>query len=256
MPFIFGLIVLISTIVFCVLSGGRWFEAQDPNATGTKEFANSLNRVFGPFYMLGYFTVQTNLFLGIMLIIYACLPNSSRAGSFFMGSVSLITMTFVIYWAALAPGVEAYQWLNAYSLISSLFLHAINPILGFVVLIALRHYLVLNKRIIGVCSMYVSFFVAYHAILYGAGAVVGENGNVQGAHIYSFLDVQRILFIDLKNVPALAVFINVLILLFSPFILILVNYLWAKVLRISYIDNSYFAWMEKIKDKIRIKKSK
>lgn len=255
LPFTFGMIIILSTIAFCVLSGGRWFEAIDPSTNIKDEFVNDLHRVFGPLYMIGYFTVQSNLILGVAMIIWASLPKSPRASSFFLASVSIITITFVAYWALLARSVPVYEWINPYSLISNVMLHAINPILGFSLAIAFRKNIILIKRVAGVCSLYMSFFVAYSAILYGVGATI-ENNTISGATIYSFLDFQNILYINLESMPALAIFIDIIILLAAPFLMILINYLWAKALRTKYIDDSYFGWMERIKTWNRLRKIK
>ncbi len=253
LPFIFGMIVILSTLLFCILNGGRWFEAIDPSTNIKNEFINDLHRVFGPFYMIGYFTVQSNLILGVAMIVWAYLPKSARASSFFMGSISIITITFVAYWTLLARSVPIYEWTHIYSLVSNITLHALNPILGFTLAILFRKNIILIKRVIGVCSMYMSFYVAYSAILFGVGATV-ENNEVNGATIYSFLDFQNILYTNLKSMPALAIFIDIIILLIAPFLVILINYLWAKSLRVKYIDDSYFRWMERIKIKNKIKK--
>ena len=101
--------------------------------------------------------------------------------------------------------------------------------------------------------MYMSLYVAYCAILFGVGATI-ENNEVNGATIYSFLDFQNILYINLKSMPILAIFIDVVILVMAPFLMILINYLWAKALRVKYIDDSYFGWMEKIKTRNRLRK--
>lgn len=253
LPLIFGIIVILSTIIFCVLNGGRWFEAIDPSTNIKNEFINDLHRIFGPFYMIGYFTVQSNLILGVAMIVWAYMPKSARASSFFLSSVSIITITFVAYWALLARSVPIYEWTNPYSLISNITLHALNPILGFALAISFRKHIILVKRVAGVCSIYMSFYVAYSAILFGVGAII-ENGTISGATIYSFLDFQNILYMDLKSMPALAIFIDIVILLAAPFLMILINYLWAKSLRVKHIDDSYFRWMERIKTRNRLKK--
>ena len=253
LPFTFGMIVILSTVLFCVLNGGRWFEAVDPNTNVKDEFINDLHRVFGPFYMIGYFTVQSNLILAVAMIVWAYMPKSARASSFFLSSVSIITITFIAYWALLARNVPFYEWIHPYSLISNVTLHALNPILGFSLAIAFRKHIILVKRVAGVCSMYMSLYVAYCAILFGVGATI-ENNEVNGATIYSFLDFQNILYINLKSMPILAIFTDVVILVMAPFLMILINYLWAKVLRVKYIDDSYFGWMERIKTRNRLRK--
>ena len=257
-PLIFGIIVLLGTIIFCVLNGGRWFEVVDPNASQQDEFINDLHRIFGPFYMLGYFTVQSNLILGVALILLACYPKSAKVSSFFMGSVSIITITFVAYWSLLARSVPIYEWTHAYSLISNITLHALNPVLGFSIIIAFRNEIILTKRTVGVVSMYMAFFVAYSAILFGVGAqIVGtDNLKIQGATIYSFLDFQNMLYMNLESMPALAIFVDIIVLFAAPFLLIGINYLWAKALKVKFIDDSYFGWMEKIKEKHRLNKAK
>lgn len=246
LPFCFGVFVLVNSLIWIIMNGGRWFDSYDP-AGEKPEYYNDLNRVFGPFFMLGYFTVQTNIFAGVMLIILGFYNYSQKAQSWFMGSVVLITITFIVFWLILAPGYENFHWKNPYFTVSNVFLHAINPILAFITIFKFKKNVVINKRIVGLCSMWMAIFYIYSAIFYGVSSQGGSDGKLVGSTVYSFLDIQKLLFIDYSNIPALGIFVNIILLIICPFLPILVSYLWIKIFKIKSLDESYFRWMDSIK---------
>lgn len=248
-PFWLGVFVLVNSIIWIILSGGRWFEEVEPGKE-LPEHYNDLNRVFGPFYMLGYFTVQTNLFVGVMLCIFAFYNYSSNSQSWFMGSVILITITFLVFWLLIAPGYESFRWQNPFFTISSVFLHAVNPIIAFSVLYIIRKDILINKRILGLCALWMAVFYIYSAIFYGVTSQVDQEqaGKIKGSTIYSFLDLQNLFFIDFTSMPILAIFLNLLLLVLCPFLPILVAMLWIKICSIQTNGKSYFRWIDLFKN--------
>lgn len=247
LPLALGIFILVNTLVWIIMSGGRWFEEKDPNVKEYKEYINDLHRVFGPVYMLGYYTVQTNIFCGVTLICLGCFNYSTKAQSWYLGSVNLITITFVVYWTLLAPGYS-YHWNFPYFVVATVFLHGVNPIICFVLLIAIRKEMVINKRILGICSMWVMIFYIYSAILYGVAPTIDKTTNqIHGATIYKFLDLRHLFFINLSKLPALALFLNIILLIICPLIPTGISWLWIKALSIRSIDKSYFKWMDWIK---------
>lgn len=250
LPFFLGIFVLLNSIIWIILSGGRWFEPIPHGQNEMPEFVNDINRVFGPFYMLAYFTVQTNLFLGIMLIFLSYFSYSNRIKQWFVCSIMLISVTFFVYWTILAPTADKENWNNLYPIISSVFLHAVNPILGFLVIYKFKNEIVIDKTIVGKCSLYMSIFCVFASFFYSVGAIV-KNSKIEGAVIYNFLNFRKPFFIDLSNFPVVALFFDILILMLSPFVLILFNWIWIKLFSFETTENSYFKWMEKLKIKIK-----
>lgn len=256
LPLSFGIFIIINNLIWIIINGGRWFEPYDPS--GPKpEYYNDLNRVFGPVFMLFYFTIQTNLFLAAMFLFIAFKNKSILSNSLFVGSCVLITITFILYWAAIAPFSKWYTWQSAYFVIHNVFIHAINPFLGFGYLIAIRKDLIVNKRILGKCFFYVPCFLISNAILYGVGAIVDPNdpSKVNGAAIYDFIDLQKILFIDLVNYPWLAWIINLIVILLSPLLPTIISFIWLHIIKVKYdTKNSYYHWIDFIKKKDRMHK--
>lgn len=249
----FGIFILLNSFIWIIMNGGRWFETIPQGENKIPEYYNDINRVFGSFYMLAYFTVQTNLFLGIMLIILAFSYYSEKTQSWFFGSVSLITVTFIVYWAILAPTAKPENWSNSYFVISNTFLHGVNPILGFVILVLIRKEIILDKKVLGWCSMYMMIFFIFNAILYGSGAIVDKENpsKIDGASVYNFLDLQKLMFIDFSKMPVVGIFANILLLILCPLLPIGFNWIWIKVLSLKTNNNPYFYWMVKAKNNLK-----
>lgn len=247
-PFIFGIFIIVNVSIWTIINGGRWFEPVGPNQQ-LPEYYNSLNRVFGPFYMLSYFTIQTNFFLGIMLVVYSFKSNSLKVQSMFFGSIVLISITFLVYWSAIAFKEQTYKWNNVYYQFYNLFSHLFNPIFGVSILFYVKKELVVNKLILGKFSLYMSIFIIMNSFLYGVGSIVVD-GKFEPAYVYSFLNLKKILFIDLTNLPALAFFVNILFVIVAPLIFILISYLLLLITKIK-TENHYYNWFKKLKTKIQ-----
>lgn len=260
-----GIFLIFNTLIWTILSGGRWFDIIPPGETKLPEFAGNTHRVFGPFYMLAFFTIQTNFFTGITTTIIGFKNNSNKAKNWFFGSIVLITITFLVYWAILAPLTEPYKWSDPYFVISTIFTHGINPIIGFIVLFMIKNNFILDKKIIGWICLFMSIYIVFHSFFYSAGArleeVLDSNGDPTGEftikfpYIYGFLDVRKILFINgIEKFPWLVVIINMVCFLIAPLIAIGLSWIWEMCLRLKSTSNSYYKWMDKIKEKNNSKK--
>ena len=246
-PLSLGVFVLLNTLLWTILSGGRWFEFRLDHSQPLPEFKNAVHRIFGPLYMLAYFTIQTNLFLGLTLVVLACYNQSPRAQSWFVASNMLITITFLCYWTLLAPfNNPIEEWTSPYFVLSTTFTHGWNPLIGFGLLIGLRHRLVVNKRTLGRAALFMMGYFVFNAIVYGAGATTDGAGHFVGASIYGFLDIQKLFFLPLTNHPVLAIGLNLLLFGAAPFLAILIAWGWIKVLKLSSTSQSYYRWMEQL----------
>ena len=260
-----GIFLIINTLVWTILSGGRWFEMIPPGENQLPEFNGDPNQVFGPFYMLAFFTIQTNFFTGITMTIIGFKNNSNKAKNWFFGSIVLITITFLVYWAILSWSTDDYKWSNPYFVISTLFTHGVNPIIGFVVLFMIKNEFVLDKKIIGWICLFMSIYIVFHSFFYSAGAyskeVLDDNDNPTGKytiyfpHVYGFLDVRKIFFMNgIEKYPWLVIIINMIVFLIAPLFAVGLSWIWAKSLRLKSTNNSYYKWMDKIKKRINNKK--
>ena len=253
-PICLGIFIIINNLIWIIINGGRWFEPFPTN--GTKpDYYNDLNRIFGPFYMLFYFTIQTNIFLAISFILLACF-KSTKYQTLFGSSCFLITITFLLYWAAIAPFSEDYLWKSVYYQFYNIFVHVVNPLIGFIYLICIRKKITINKTIVGKVCLYIPAFIIMNAVLYGCGATIDSTTNqIDGASIYSFLDLQHVLFINLTKLPGLAWVINILLILVSPFIGITLSIIWIWCLRTeTKHDSYYYNWIHKLKTNINKKR--
>lgn len=245
-PLLFGLFIILSTIVFIIMGSSAYFYDIKPNSS--REWLYS---VFGGAFYLVYFTIHTNLFLGIMLIFYTFYRKSKKTQSLLFSSVNLITLTFLLYWSAIAPKNGHYEWTNVYLMFDSIITHVVNPLIGFIFIIVNRKSLYIEKKYVGWTSLYVAIFLISNDILYASTATKDPyqyypNG-IKGVCIYSFIDVQHVLFTNLSDHKALLWILNVVIVIVCPFLSILTSYLWLKALKIATDDQSYYVWMQRIK---------
>ena len=248
----FGLFIVLGMISFMILGGNAWF--YDINLSSTRV---ELHRVFSSAFYIIYYTSQSNLFLGLMFIVNY-FKKTPLTNSLFFASVALITITFIIYWTAVAPFNSVEIWNNIYLNFDSIITHVINPMLGFFYLIWVRKEFVINKKIIGICAMYLGVFLISSDILYGASAYYDPNSkhanHINGAAVYTFIDVQNFFFMNLQNLPWVAWLMNIILIIACPFIVIALSFVWIKLTKIQTQQNSYYSWMDKLKDKYIVKK--
>ena len=248
LPMILGIFIIVGAITFAVLGGGAWFYDMSDNSVRL-----DLKRVFGGAFYLIYYTIQTNLFLGTMLVIYTFKRNSIKVNSILYSSVMLITITFILYWTAVAPFNTPYIWGNIYLNFDSIVTHIVNPMIGFIFIILNRKHIKIEKRTVGFCSLYISFFLIMNAVLWGAGARYTQNGKyangIKGVSVYGFTDLQHILFINFEDQPGLCWLINMLLIVLAPLIVIAISWCWQKATKISSTNKSYYKWMDRIKGK-------
>lgn len=255
-PLTLGILILLSTLIFVILNGGQWFK-YDPDPTNPKP-AEDLYRVFGGAYTLAYFTNQTNLFVGVTLILIAFV-RTQKSYSWFFASNALITITFLLYWTLLAPfKSDQSEWSNSpFFLFSTLFTHGINPLIGFIYMILIRNELIIDKKIVGIAALYVSLYYVFSIIFYGIGGqnIINAEGKpeFQGGIIYGFLNPKKLFFIPLENLPVLAIFLNLLVFFIAPFLAILFSLIWIAALKIKTTENSYYKWVFKLKNKFNKK---
>lgn len=251
-PLTLGILIILSSLIFVILNGGRWFRYNpDPQNPKPDE---DVYRVFGGAYMLAFFTIQTNFFLGATLVVIAFLQKG-KVHSWFFGSNVLITITFLLYWTLLAPFKEDQsEWSSPFFLMSTLFTHGINPLIGFTYMILIRNELEVDKKIIGTIALYMSVYYVFSIIFYGVGGqVVKQDGKdvFQGGIIYGFLNPKKLFFIplDSPNLIVLAILLNLMVFFIAPFLAILFSVIWIWILKIKTNQHSYYKWVFNLKAK-------
>lgn len=202
----------------------------------------AMERVFQGAKTFFYFTNQSNILLGVGLILLAFKTSNEKVKQFYFSTVVLITITFIIYWALIS---WTSDWSKPLDATISLFTHAINPILGFVVLFLIRKSLTINTKTILFTGCYllgyfIFAFILYFATLQDWEIIVKKTGEkrivFQGVSIYKFLNFKNPLFYSGTNV-FLIILLDLFMLFLGLSIPILLSIFWLKVFKIKTINN-------------------
>ncbi|WAM01088.1 hypothetical protein NWE60_00010 [Mycoplasmopsis felis] len=162
--------------------------------------------IFQNYTSLFYFTNQSNLFLGIAMVLLSFKPNCKHRKQLFFGTTVLISITFIIYWALISWNSNWSDWLGS---IRSITTHCIHPIIGFIFLWFYKKEIELNKKVFTYTSIYVLVYFFFSFILF-FNIYKEWFGKKQGVIIYSFLDFIEPLFYKKGNIY-LVVFLDLLI---------------------------------------------
>ena len=250
-PLILGIFILTNETLWITLNGLDLGDADN-------EASADIKRVFGGFYMFAFFTTQTNLFLGLTFILIA-FYQTPRAYSWFMGSTMLMMITFFAYWSLLFDvNNKVNKWNDPYFTISTLFTHGVNPFSGFIFLFIIRKQISVHKKIIGRCTLHMTFFYTFNAIFYGAATRIIDDQTGQPildpASVYRFLEIQKLFFFDFTNQPALGVFANLLLFIVCPIFPLSCSFCWIKLAKIQTEDQSYYRWIDRLKAYFKARK--
>lgn len=242
---IIGLIILSSTIFFSICDSTTDFF---PIINDRGEiYTNELYSLFGSAYTLTYYTFQTNYMVAIVFILSFFGLRTKSFDTFFLMAVSYIVFTFVIYWTAIVPFSETYKWSLPYWVINNFWLHFVNPTLSFIVLFLNRKKLNIYKKYIKWFSLYPSIFIAYAALVFylGGSIVLDPTTNKYvfvGLDIYSFLNLDSPIFINLSNNRLAALYIYMALMCVVPFVMSLVSLLFIYSYKLN-IDKKFW-WYE------------
>ena len=250
-PLILGIFLLTNEILWIFLSGSGKFNGDPEQSSSEFDFHD----VFGVFYMLAYFTTQSNLFLGVMFIIIAfCQTN--RAYSWYVGSAMLMVITFFAFWSLLFdPNNKILEWSDPYFVTSTLFTHGVNPITGFIFLIVIRKQIIVNRRIVGLTSMYMMVYYMFNGLLFTIASNVLD-GKFNPVSVYTFLRMDALFLIDFTNSSALGILANLTLFIVCPLFPLSCAFVSLKMLKIKTEAKSYYRWMDWIKLKIKNCKAK
>ncbi|QJB71456.1 MAGa3780 family membrane protein [Mycoplasma sp. 1654_15] len=190
----------------------------------------SFEYFFGHFSPFIFFTYQSNFMLAVgCFLIY--FKFSQKHQRLYFAFVSLITITFLVYWALISW--KSNTWKNPGTAIKSLTTHLINPSLGFVGLFFIRRSLVVDHRLFFKAGLYVLGYFVFALLLYfftyGNYEAINKEGQKYSVHdggtIYSFLNFTKPLFYKEKSV-LIVVFLDILILFVAILIPFGCSYFW------------------------------
>ncbi len=247
-PIVFGVIIILTTIIFVALDADPYFPWLPVKPDGEIVYTQ-MHRVLGPIYDLFYFTFQTNIILGIALITFGVHYSNHKVQTLLTIAVSYISVTFIIFWTAIAPISQLYKWQSPYWVINNVFMHFINPLYGIIYFGFKRKDIVVNSKIIQWSSLYLPAFCIQAAILYAVGSeTVQENSKLvfKPCYIYKFLDFKNPLFLQLEvnGLQALAYLIDIIIIIVSPLLSLVFSKLYTKALKIK-VEGSIFSFFKK-----------
>ncbi|WP_416322615.1 hypothetical protein O7983_000763 [Mycoplasmopsis felis] len=190
--------------------------------------------IFQNYTSLFYFTNQSNLFLGIAMVLLSFKPNCKHRKQLFFGTTVLISITFIIYWVLISWNSNWNDWLGS---IRSITTHCIHPIIGFIFLWFYKKEIELNKKVFTYTSIYVLVYFFFSFILFFS-TYKEWFGKKQGVIIYSFLDFVEPLFYKKGNIY-LVVFLDLLIFVIGFMIPFGLSWFWKSVYKIKYSKEKF-----------------
>ncbi|MBN3534401.1 MAGa3780 family membrane protein [Mycoplasma procyoni] len=237
LSFIFGLFVLTITTIFTFIDIFSFDRA------GVKPLRMQV--VFLNLSSLFYFTYQSNFLLGTALVCFGLYNNEWIKKALF-GTVTLITITFIIYWTLIA---FTSDWKNVYQSINSLITHAINPILGFIILILVRKQITINNKVLFYIGLYVFLYFVFMLVLYFSTYAYYKGTLNEGVVVYTFGNFLKPFFYKGGNIGVVVV-LDILMFVLAFAIPLGLSLFWKAVLRIKYDKETCY-----IKDFKRWRKS-
>lgn len=188
------------------------------------------------------FTWLSNTFLVIALFIYAFHPKNYIVKQVLFLAIVYITITFVVYWTLIfGPDLKKFTPLYFFN---TFIIHAVNPILGFVVWIMNRKELEVSRKTIylSLITMVCYYFFAL-ITFFMALPIHNELQNVQlkenatltkelDMTIYGFLNFTHPLFYKGTNTFVIAL-LNIVIFVFGSVLTPLIGIFWTKAFRVK-----------------------
>ncbi|WP_436359191.1 MAGa3780 family membrane protein [Mycoplasma sp. 480] len=243
LPFtIMGLFILLTSLIFIIID-----MVQFSPSTAEVGKAIKMQVIFKNASSLIYFTYQSNFLLGIVLLFLAASPKSHKLKRWLFAATTLITITFIIYWALIS---YTNDWTKVYESTVSLITHLINPILGFVALFLIRKTFTIDNKLLFLASLYVFGYFLFALILYFSSYAYYAKEYNDGIVIYTFLNFTKPFFYKGGNI-AVVIFLDILMFIIALFIPMTLGLFWKAVYRITYNKNNCYLkdLKRKIKDK-------
>ncbi|MFU2192915.1 MAGa3780 family membrane protein [Mycoplasma sp. 4079] len=189
------------------------------------------------------FTWLSNTFLAISAVIFALKMKNHKVQQTFFLSIIYISITFLIYWTLIfVPELKEFKPLYFFN---TFIIHAVSPILGFVILIINRKEIQISKRTVylSVITMLGYYFFALITFFMSTPIydqlkdVELKNGNRLTKEldmtIYGFLNFREPLFYKGGNVSIVCL-LNLVIFGVGFVLTPAIGYLWVKTLRIKF----------------------
>ncbi|UVD81922.1 hypothetical protein NV226_01285 [Mycoplasma iguanae] len=234
-----GIVVLI-TAVFTLIYEMSTFKAESVDASRNYVHMDEIFLNASPLFK---FTNQTNIFLGITIVLVGAKMHQKSRWQFdllFIANV-LITITFIIYWA-LISWRRADQWVTApFKSFLSVLVHAINPIIGFVVMFLVRKNIIVKWKSISYASLYVLAYFAFGLVLFFISKATTTAA--KPAVIYSFLNFTNPLFYKGGNL-AVVIILDIFMFVIATLITTAFAFFWKAVYK---MDAQKLNWKFKLK---------
>ncbi|WP_426461443.1 MAGa3780 family membrane protein [Mycoplasma hafezii] len=171
------------------------------------------------------FTYLSNFTVGIALVLFACFYETKWINRLVTWSSIYISVTFLIFWSLIFPGLFLAGQYNTGRVIASVNTHFINPVIALVMVFFNRQKLEYTKRwiLLSIIPMFMYYFFAMTIFFIGNPAVkelrkltpsipLWKLQDEAGLTIYPFLNFEFPLFYHGDKI-ALKVVFNLLIVL-------------------------------------------
>ncbi len=182
---------------------------------------------------------------------YSLKPKSSVMQSLFFAGLSIVVVTILVYWFSIGPFSPGWKWVNPYWATNIVFVHMINPGVAYAVFFKHRKEFLLNCKTMRYMSFYFFFYLISLAIFFFTSSYVEVKPNGEEVfvpcYVYDFLDFTKPFFIPVPLEKFwLAAVIDVLLILISPFALLLLYWLLSKLYRVKADGNMFdFSFIKK-----------
>ncbi|RMX35833.1 MAGa3780 family membrane protein [Mycoplasmopsis fermentans] len=193
------------------------------------------------------FTYISNYFLAISMILFGYFYHNKRILKTFFLSVVYISITFAIYWTLIFPKIFGSEY-GSFRLALSTIVHAINPLIGIVILILNRKNITLDKKVMYMSNLGVIGYLLFAFGTFWIGLSYSQNYKNDVANklnqyvdsdivVYGFLNFIEPFFYRGGNI-AIVITLDLLMIIIAVFVPIGLSYFWKVVLRIKIEKNN------------------
>lgn len=171
-----------------------------------------LENIFKNFSAFFSFSNQSNFFLGLATVLlgFGWERRKQKQIDFFFAAIITITITFIIFWAVISWSNRAKWTSEPFSMILSVLVHAVTPIIGFITLWLIKSKVVITFRAVFWASFYTFAYFCFALVLYFITKAVSVSN--LPVVIYRFLNFEKPFFYGSGNIFVI-ILLDILILL-------------------------------------------
>ncbi|VEU70319.1 MAGa3780 family membrane protein [Mycoplasmopsis glycophila] len=194
------------------------------------------------------FTYISNFSIGLALLLYALRPNSIKTNNFLILSGIYISVTFLIFWGLIFPGLFIEKVYSPTRMLVSITTHFVNPIIGISFLLFNSKKLTFSNKLIfwSLAPMFIYYFFAMGMYFIGNSWTkqihleasnneyhLAKIQDLSGLTIYPFLNFEYPLFYKGNSILYVVIF-NILILIIGTSLPIALGFAFKYLAKIKF----------------------